>query len=160
MISVLLLVMVTVLYAGYNLFIKFSGGYVPAQASTPILATICLQLAALSTSIVFISSLALRGGHNFSLSPGAYFWAIVAGLCIGGAEIGYLYLFGGTGLSKPMAASIAIPTIVSGTIVITIMASYFVLGEPISWRQVLGGALIMAGIVFLFLKDGDGPSGA
>ncbi|MDE0347356.1 MAG: EamA family transporter, partial [Boseongicola sp.] len=95
---------------------------------------------------------ALRGGHVFSLSPGSYFWAAVAGLCIGGAEIGYLYLFGGVAGMKSMDASIAIPTIVSGTIVIALLFSFLVLREHISWSQVLGSCLILIGIFFLFMQ--------
>ena len=35
----------------------------------------------------------------------AYIWA-AAGLCIGGAEITYFYLYGGIGSSKPMEANV------------------------------------------------------
>jgi len=150
MVSVLLLVAVTLLYAGYNLFIKLSGGYVPASATTTVTATICLQLAALSTSILFLVMLAARGGQVFALSSGAYLWAVVAGICIGGAEIGYLYLFGGIGMSKPMPANIAIPVIVSGTIVISLLFAYVVLNEPIALNQWLGCAMVLLGIGLLF----------
>ena len=107
MASVILLAVVTVLYAGYNLLVKFSGNHVPETATTTIAATICIQLAALFTSAVFLGALAFRGGHTFALSPSAYLWAAAAGLCIGGAEIGYLYLFGGIGPFKPMDASVS-----------------------------------------------------
>ena len=150
MISWGLLIAVTILYAGYNLFIKISGGFVPATATTTVVATICLQLAGLATSLLFLSVLTLRGGHVFTLSSGSYLWAVVAGICIGGAEIGYLYLFGGIGMSRPMPASIAIPIIVSGTIVISLLFSYFALKEAIAWNQLLGCAFIVFGIIFLF----------
>ena len=150
--GLILLATVTALYAGYNLFIKLSGGHVPAEATTTILATICIQLAALLTSATFLSLQLVKGGHVFTLSAGSYFWAAVAGLCIGGAEIGYLYLFGGVGLSKPMAASVAIPTIVSGTIVISMLFSFFVLKESITWNQMLGSLLIVLGIIMFFVK--------
>lgn len=147
---VLLLAGVTIAYAGYNLMIKVSGTHVPATATTTVLATIALQLAALATSLVFLTALALRGGQSFALTPNAYLWAALAGLCIGAAEIGYLYLFGGIGAAKPMAASIAIPTIVSGTIVIATLASALLLDEPFGWHQVAGGGLILAGILVFF----------
>ena len=114
MVGLLLLITVTVLYAGYNLFIKVSGSHVPEVATTTIAATICLQLAALAISLVFVSVLLVRGGHVMQLSLGAYGWAAVAGLCIGGAEIAYFYLFGGIGTVKPMAANVAIPAIAHG----------------------------------------------
>ena len=151
MTGAMLLAAVTVLYAGYNLFIKISGGHVPATATTTILATICIQVAALATSLLFLAALAARGSHVFSLSAGSYLWALVAGICIGGAEIGYLYLFGGIGLSRPMAASIAIPTIVSGTVVIAMIAAHFALDEPLAWTQIVGAVLILLGVLFLFI---------
>ncbi|MEM7508584.1 MAG: hypothetical protein AAF415_17775 [Pseudomonadota bacterium] len=147
---VLLLAAVTVAYAGYNLLIKVSGTHVPASATTTVLATIVLQLAALATSLVFYGALAVRGGQSFALTPSAYLWAALAGVCIGAAEIGYLYLFGGVGFAKPMAASIAIPTIVSGTIVIATLASVLLLKEPLGWQQIAGGGLIVAGILVFF----------
>jgi hypothetical protein len=45
---------------------------VPATATTTVLATIRLQLAALFTSTVFLSILMLRGGQVFSLSLPSY----------------------------------------------------------------------------------------
>ena len=155
MISMLLLLAVTLLYAGYNLFVKLSGGYVPASATSTVTATICLQLAALATSTLFMLTLAMRGGQVFTLSSGSYLWAIAAGICIGGAEIGYLYLFGGIGLAKPMAASIAVPVIVSGTIIISLLFAYLVLDETIGGTQWLGSALVLAGIALLF-TNGEG----
>jgi len=152
MFSVFLLLTVTALYAGYNLLIKVAGSYVPVDATSTILATICLQLAALTTSGLFAAALLLRGGHSLQLGTSTYLWALAAGLCIGGAEIAYFYLFGGLGGAKAMPANIAIPAIVSGTIVITMVVAYFVLHEPLTWRQLLGSVVIIAGIGILFTK--------
>src|SRR5262249_1334357 len=113
--GIALLVAVTIFYAGYNLLIKVSGIHVPAAATTTILATIWLQVAALLASTLFLGFLALQGGQVFSLSPRAYLWAALAGLCAGSAEITYFYLLSGVGFARPMAASIVIPTVVSGT---------------------------------------------
>lgn len=150
MLGIALVVAVTILYAGYNLLIKVSGTYVPAAATTTILATISLQLTALLTSTLFLGFLALRGGQVFSLSPSAYLWAALAGFCAGAGEIAYFYLLSGLGLARPIAASIAIPTVVSGTIVIALLFSAFVLGEKIAWNQILGGLLIVLGIATVF----------
>ena len=68
-------------------------------------------------------------------------------------EIGYLYLFGSIGMSKPMPASTAIPVIVSGTIVISLLFSYFVLQEATTWTHWLGCALMIVGISLLFIRD-------
>lgn len=149
---VLLLILVTVFYAGYNLLIKVSSDFVPPQATTTLLATIFLQLAALSASAGFFVFLHLRHSDVvLKLSAPAYAWAAAAGLCIGAAEIGYFYLFGGLGGGKPMAANLAVPAIVSGTIVITVVVSFFLFKETLTWQQLLGAGLVIAGIITMFL---------
>ncbi len=148
--AVALLLAVTIFYAGYNLFVKVSGTFIPATTTSTVVATICLQLAALFTSSLFLVFQTIKGGHIFSLSPGAYFWAVAAGICIGAAEIGYFYLFGGVGLEKPMEAKVAIPTIVIGTVVITTIVSAAVFGERFGLPQAAGAFLIVIGILFFF----------
>ena len=155
MAAAMLLAAVTLLYAGYNLLVKLSGAHVPASATTTVLATVCLQAAALSTSLLFLGFLAIQGGHVFTLAPRAYVWAVLAGICIGAAEIGYFYLFGGVGLDRPMRAGAAIPVIVAGTVVIATVVSAAVFGEAFGWRQWTGAALVAAGVVLIFLEPGS-----
>jgi len=145
-----LLALITVLYAGYNLLVKVSGTAVPATATTTIIATICLQIAALATSLAFAAALHARGGEVFTLSGMALFWAVLAGLCIGGAEIAYFYLFGGLGSSEPMSANTAIPIVVSGTIIIAIAVSHFIFREVLTWSQLIGAACVVFGILLIF----------
>ena len=149
--SLILLFVITVLYAGYNLFIKVSSSVVPVAATSTILATITLQVAALAISSVFAIGLLLRGNQILTLSVSAYTWAAVAGLCIGAAEIGYFYLFRGVFNSEPMSANIAIPCIVGGTILVTVIVSWLALQEPFSWSKLLGAALIVSGVIVTFV---------
>ena len=154
--SLVLLLGVTVLYAGYNLLVKVSSGHVPAAATTPILATLSLQIAAATVSAAFALTLVLRGGQVLAVSPAAVAWAVAAGLCIGAAEIGYFYLFRGVGGGEPMAANVAIPIIVSGAIVLTLAASWLVLREPFTWVRLVGAALVACGVVVLFADSARG----
>lgn len=149
-----LLAAVTVFYAGYNLFIKVSGAHVPVTASSTIIATIVLQIGALATSLIYLSTLVIRGGHELALTTPAYAWAVVAGICIGAAEIGYLYLFSSVGSRTPMPANVAIPAVVSGTIVITFIVSNLIFKESIRWNQILGMTLVIVGIGLLFINRG------
>lgn len=155
--SLALLLGVTVLYAGYNLLVKVSSGHVPDVATTPILATIALQAAALAASAVFAAALVLRGGQSLAVSAPAVSWAVAAGLCIGAAEIGYFYLFRGAGGAEPMAANVAIPIVVSGAIVLTLLVSWLVFREPFTWVRLLGAVLVVAGVATLF-ADSAGPA--
>ena len=148
--SVTLLLAITALYAGYNLLVKVSSVHVPASATSTVLATICLQLAALAASVVFALGLIARGGHVLTLSPAAYGWAIAAGLCIGLAEIGYFYLFRGVGGAGPMNASVAVPVIVTGTVVLTVLLSSLWLNESLGAMQVAGTVVVVIGIAMIF----------
>ena len=148
--GILLLSAITALYAGYNLLVKVSSNHVPESATSTVLATICLQIAALAASGTFALVLLARGGHVLKLSPAAYAWAAGAGLCIGLAEIGYFYLFRGVGGSGPVAASVAVPAIVTGTVVLTMLVSSLALKEPLGAMQIAGMAVVVIGIAMIF----------
>ena len=148
--GILLLSAITALYAGYNLLVKVSSNHVPESATSAVLATICLQLVALAASGTFALVLLARGGHVLKLSPAAYAWAAGAGLCIGLAEIGYFYLFRGVGGSGPVAASVAVPVIVTGTVVLTMLLSSVALRESLGAMQMAGTAVVVIGIAMIF----------
>ena len=148
--GLLLLFAITVLYAGYNLLVKVSTLHVPAAATSTVLATICLQLAALAASCTFALALLARDGHVLKLSPAAYGWAVGAGLCIGVAEIGYFYLFRGVGGAGPVAASVAVPVIVTGAVVLTMLLSWLVLRESLGAMQIAGTVIVVIGIAMIF----------
>ena len=158
MASWLLLISVTLLYSGYNLLIKVSASHVPEAATTTIQATICLQLAALATSLVFFSFSAIRAGQVFQLTWGAYGWAAADGLCIGAAEIAYFYVFSGIISGPSMAANVVIPTVVSGTVVITVLATYVLFKETLSPAQLIGVACIILGLILLHSSGGIASS--
>ena len=148
--GIVLLCAITALYAGYNLLVKVSSNYVPVSATSTVLATICLQLAALAASGTFALLLLARGGHVLKLSATAYAWAAGAGLCIGLAEIGYFYLFRGVGGTGPVAASVAVPAIVTGTVVLTMLLSWIALRESLGAMQVAGTVVVVIGIAMIF----------
>ena len=148
--GMLLLLTITALYAGYNLLVKVSSNHVPDTATSTVLAVICLQLSALAASGTFALLLLARGGHVLRLSPTAYAWAAGAGLCIGLAEIGYFYLFRGVGGAGPVAANVAVPAVVTGTVVLTMLFSVFALKEPLGGMQIAGTIVVIVGIAMIF----------
>ncbi len=147
MYALILLTLITVCYAAYNLLVKVSGSH--AGASAPIFATIGLQLAALSVSLVYLAVL-MRQGAAVVLPPRALLFGIAAGCCIGAAEVMYFYLFRGIAGEPGMSAGVAIPVIVGGTIVIAMLVAGVVFGEtfaPVQWAGImltLGGMLLLA----------------
>ncbi len=151
--GILLLLTITVIYAGYNRLVKVSSNYVPEPATSTVLATICLQRAALAASGTVALLLLARSGHVLKLSATAYAWAAGAGLCIGLAEIGHFYLFRGVGGTGPVTASVAVPVIVTGTVVLTMPLSSVVLKESLGAMQVAGTVVVVIGIAMVF-SDG------
>ena len=147
--GMLLLLLVTFLYAGYNLLVKQSSLVAEAVDASTIKATITLQFVALVCSLIFYVVLRLSGGSQFSLPVSAYVWAAMAGFCIGVAEIGYFYLFRGSTVGDAMPVSVATPVIVAGTIVIAMIAASFLFAESIGMRQWLGAGLIVAGVLLV-----------
>ena len=92
-----------------------------------------------------------------TLTPSAYGWAAAAGICIGGAEIGYLYLLSGVGSSRGLPGHVIIATAVSATVLLTLIVARWVFREAVGWPQVLGGVLIVCGVLLLLLaKSGSG----
>ena len=65
----MLLLLITLFYAGYNLFVKASGGHAGGNVTTTILATISLQTVALVVSLMFAAYLFIRGGQTFAIPP-------------------------------------------------------------------------------------------
>ena len=153
--TLLLLALVTMCYAAYNLLVRMSSSHVPSAELPPILATIGLQLAALSVSLVYLTYL-LRSGVSVALPGRVFGWAIAAGLCIGAAEVMYFYLFRGFADESPVAASVAIPFIVGGTIVIAVAVSHFLFRETLAPWQWVGVALAFLGMVILAASSAPG----
>ena len=145
--TLILMACLTACYAAYNLLVKVSGSEAGSTTS-PILATLSLQVAALSVSICYLLTLMARG-QSLVLPSKAYMWAIAGGICIGLAEVMYFYLFRGLEGSKPIAAGVAIPLIVGGTIIITAVFSYFVFKEQLNSGQWMGIGLACIGLLVL-----------
>ena len=149
--TLVLLLLVTACYAAYNLLVKVSSGH-SLGAASPVTATISLQVAALSVSLVYLVFL-MRQPINLALPARAYLWAIAAGICIGLAEVRYFYLFRGIGGEKPIAASTAVPFVVGGTIAIVIAVSSFIFREVLNTGQWIGVVLTFAGMSVLALSS-------
>ena len=150
--ALILLAAITLLYAGYNLMIKVSSSHVPVEVTSTIAATITLQIAALLVSCIFVVGLLIRGNTVLAVPPPALFWAALAGICIGAAEICYFYLFRGGLNHDAVAANVAIPIIVSGTILVTILVSWLLLRESMNWTKVVGAVTIIAGVALMFIE--------
>ena len=150
--TIIILILVTICYAGYNLLIKVSMSHVESATIPPIIATICLQATALFVSVIYLLSLS-RQLSSLVLPSRAYLWAVGAGLCIGIAEILYFYLFRGFENETRITASSAIPFVVGGTIIIAAVTSCFVFRDVLNTGQWAGLGLSIAGITVLAINS-------
>lgn len=150
--AIILLILITLCYAAYNLLVKISSNHSGSIANAPILATIVLQATALSISTVYLIYLT-RQNISVALPSKALLWAAGAGFCIGLAEIMYFYLFRGFSGEKGMEASVAIPFIVGGTIAIAVVISILVFGETLKPMQWVGVGMAFAGMLILAISS-------
>ena len=90
--NIFVILLVTISYAGYNIFVKLSSSQ-NINNTNNIAATLFLQVFALLITSVFSIYLYSKGEKIFVLSSKAYLYAIIAGISIGIAEIGYFVLF-------------------------------------------------------------------
>ena len=149
--TIILLGLITVCYAAYNLLVKVSSNHVGAVNTPPIVATIFLQSAALTVSVVYLLYLT-RQNVELALPGKAYAWAIAGGVCIGLAEIMYFYLFRSAPGEKAVSASTAIPIIVGGTIIIATVVSWLVFKETLNPGQWIGIAITFAGLTVMAIS--------
>ncbi len=152
--NLLLLVIVTVSYAGYNLFIKLSSSQ-NINNTNSIAATLSLQVFALVVTSIFSVYLFSKGERIFVLPSKSYLYAIFGGISIGFAEIGYFYLFNATNPNGPLNANTAIPVILGGTILITMIFSFYIFRESYSYQKILGTLFIIFGIYLVLIKNNN-----
>ena len=152
--NLLLLVIVTVSYAGYNLFIKLSSSQ-NINNTNSIAATLSLQIFALVITSIFSVYLFSKGERIFVLPSKSYLYAIFGGISIGFAEIGYFYLFNAANPNGPLNANTAIPVILGGTILITMIFSFYIFRESYSYQKILGTLFIIFGIYLVLIKNNN-----
>ena len=151
--NLIILVIVTISYAGYNLFIKLASSQ-NLNNSNSIAATLCLQLFALFVTILFSFYLFSKGEKIFVLPSKSYLYAIFAGISIGLAEIGYFYLFNESNPKGASNANAVIPVILGGTILITMIFSFIFLRESFNYKRIFGTFFIIFGI-YLVLQNNN-----
>ena len=146
-----LLITVTLAYAGYNLFIKLAGAQ-NINNNNGIAATLCLQIFALIVTSVFSIYLSSLGENIFVLPSKTYLYAVFGGISIGIAEIGYFYLFNASNTDGALNANTAIPIILGGTILVTMIFSFYILKESFNYHKIIGTIFIIIGIYLIFKK--------
>jgi drug/metabolite transporter (DMT)-like permease len=112
-------------------------------ANSPPLATAAFQLMASSLMMAIVASVFERPWRL--AMPGATTWLAMAGLAGLSTALAYIVFFQilrRSGPSNVMLVTLLIP-------VTAILLGYLVLGESISWREIIGAAVIGSGLLLI-----------
>ena len=122
----------------YNFFIKLAANQLPAAVGAVV-----LQLVAAGLGAAWLLRLKLQG-QPLPVSGRGLGLAVLAGLGVGLAEILTFVVF-----QRGVPASVGTPVIVGGSVLLTALLGLGLLREALSWPQVGGLLLIVAGIGLL-----------
>jgi bacterial/archaeal transporter family protein len=140
--NVLLLLLVPLIfYTLYNFFIKVSSGNIHQ-----VVGAVILQVTAAIFGGLILLYLKLTNKELLITQKGVMF-AILAGVAIGAAEITYFLVF-----SKGVSASVAIPVVWGGVILLGSILGIIFLNESFTMWKAFASVLIIAGISIFFLK--------
>ncbi len=135
----LVLLIITAIFFGfYNFFIKVSAGHIHEILGAVILQAVALVLGSIALIFLKLKGIPFENSHKGLL------FAILAGVFVGMAEITSFYAF-----SKGTQATVGIPVIVGGTVIVGAILGAVFLKEVLYWQHYLGIILILAGIVML-----------
>jgi transporter family protein len=130
-------------YALYNIFIKMASGHIHE-----ITGAVILQVVAFVIGGLWLIYLKIKGVPTEVTSKGIGL-AVLAGIFVGLAEIFSFLVF-----SKGVPASAGIPVIIGGSVLIAAAIGFLWLRETLTLSNLLGLALIVAGIWLLSRKPG------
>jgi len=135
---IFLALITAVFYGVYNFFIKVSSGHI-----NQIVGAVILQIvAALLGGIILL--LMKMTNSPLEISQKGVLFAVLAGIFVGLAEITSFFVF-----SKGISASIGIPIIIGGSILIGAILGLTFLKETINPIHILAILLIVGGVVLL-----------
>ena len=77
---------------------------------------------------------------------------MIAGISIGIAEIGYFFLFDPTNTNGALNANVAIQIVLGGTILITMLLSFYYFEGTYNINKLIGTLFIIIGIYLILLK--------
>ncbi|PJC37157.1 hypothetical protein CO046_02070 [Candidatus Peregrinibacteria bacterium CG_4_9_14_0_2_um_filter_53_11] len=128
-------------FGAYNVFIKVASGHI-----NQIVGAVILQVVAALVGGAIL--LILKFSHApLAISQKGIAYAALAGVMVGLAEITSFYMF-----SKGVSASIGVPLVIGGSILVAAVLGLFFLRETIMPLHYLGIALIIGGVVLLTAK--------
>lgn len=137
---IILIIATAIFYGAYNFFIKVSSGHI-----NQIVGAVILQVvAALLGGAVLLTMKTINKPLDLGASQKGILFAVLAGISVGLAEIASFYVF-----SKGAPASIGIPIIVGGSVIVGTIFGLIFLKENLALIHYLAIVLIIIGIAIL-----------
>ena len=136
-----LALMTAFFYGAYNVFIKVASGHI-----NQIVGAVILQIVAALLGCIIL--LAMKMSNTpLEISTKGIWLSIAAGVFVGLAEITSFYVF-----SRGVSASIGIPVIIGGSILVGAILGLTFLNETINPIHYLAIGLIIIGVAILSAK--------
>lgn len=126
--------LVALFWGSYPLVARSAGG--SAQLGTLILSL---------SSLVPIVVVVLWQGSGSRLPPNDLIKMMIAGLMMGIGLVAFIVVAN----SRQLEASVSIPIMDTGMLIVTVVGAVLFFGEPLSIRKLVGLALLVAGILTL-----------
>ena len=130
--------MTAVFYGVYNVFIKISSGHINQIVGAVILQIVAALLGGIILLIMKMTNSPLE------ISQKVVWFAVLAGIFVGLAEITSFFVF-----SKGVSASVGIPIIIGGSVLVGAVLGLTFLKETLTPIHILAILLIVGGVVLL-----------
>lgn len=137
---VFLAIITAIFYGMYNYFIKLSSGSINQVVGAVILQIVTVVIGVATLLFLKIS------GNEFSISPKGVWYAILAGMMVGLAEILSFFVF-----SKGAPISVGMAIIIGGSVVVAGVIG-FITKEDFGIMNFLGILAIIIGIILFTTK--------
>ena len=133
--------MTAIFYGAYNVFIKVSSGHI-----NQIVGAVILQIVAALVGGIILLIMKMTNSP-LEISQKGVLFAVLAGIFVGLAEITSFFVF-----SKGVSASVGIPIIIGGSVLVGAVLGLTFLKETLNPIHYVAIAMVVVGVIILSTK--------
>ncbi|OGH77666.1 MAG: hypothetical protein A3C10_00590 [Candidatus Magasanikbacteria bacterium RIFCSPHIGHO2_02_FULL_48_18] len=138
---IFLAIMTAIFYGAYNVFIKVSSGHI-----NQIVGAVILQIVAALVGGIILLIMKMTNSP-LEISQKGVLFAVLAGIFVGLAEITSFFVF-----SKGVSASVGIPIIIGGSVLVGAVLGLTFLKETLNPIHYVAIAMVVVGVIILSTK--------
>src|SRR3989338_4346402 len=138
---IFLAIMTAIFYGAYNVFIKVSSGHI-----NQIVGAVILQIVAALVGGIILLIMKMTNSP-LEISQKGVLFAVLAGIFVGLAEITSFFVF-----SKGVSASVGIPIIIGGSVLVGAVLGLTFLKETLNPIHYVAIAMVVLGVIILSTK--------